>query len=225
MKSATRVFLKLKTIYQQWSLRKVVRFGTRVYLGGETSFEGGNAIANSTKFIDSTLGAYSYCASNSYIRNTKIGRFCSIGKNVRTIDVTHPTEFVSTHPVFYSPHNAVGKTFVSTVEFDEHLHCESEMDYSIVIGNDVWICDGAQIIGGNTIGNGAIIAAGAVVTKDVPDFSIVAGVPAKVIRYRFSEEEIKYLSALQWWDKDKEWLQANAKYFRDINLLRENNPL
>lgn len=220
-----RIYLKLKSIYQQFKLRKKVRFGTRVHLSGNNCFEGGNSIANLTKFIDSSLGAYSYCASNSYIRNTKIGRFCSIGKNVRIIDVTHPTDFVSTHPVFYSPHNVVGKSFVNSIGFDEHLHCKKDQDYAVVIGNDVWICDGAQILGGNTIGDGAIVAAGAVVTKDVPAFSVVAGVPAKVIRYRFEENEIQYLKALQWWNKDNEWLRENAKFFCNIGLLRENNPI
>ena len=216
---------KLRSVHQQRKLRGKVRFGTRVTLSGNNRFEGHNSIANSTKFYDSEIGAYSYCASNSYIRNTKIGRFCSIGKNVRIIDVTHPSEFVSSSPVFYSPKNVVGKAFVNSNGFDEHLHCENDPEHAVVIGNDVWICDGVQIIGGNTIGDGAIVAAGAVVTKDVPPYSIVAGVPAKVIRYRFSQEQIEYLLKLQWWNKDEQWLGENAMHFCNIELLRKNNPV
>ena len=220
-----RIFYKLKTILKQRKLRKKVRFGTRVYIGGKTCFEGRNSIANSTKIIDSQIGAYSYCASNSFIRNTKIGRFCSIGKNVRIIDVTHPVGFVSTSPVFYNPHNVVGQAFVDSIGFDEHLHCDKDPNYSVVIGNDVWICDGAQIIGGHSIGDGAVIAAGAVVTKDIPPFAVAAGVPAKVIRYRFSDEDIQYLMKLQWWNKDEQWLGKNAMHFNNIDLLRKNNPI
>ncbi len=219
-----KLYCKLMSVIHKWKLRKKVRFGFRVYLGGKCCFEGGNSIAGSTSFIDSCLGAYSYCASNSFIRSTKIGRFCSVGKNVRIIDVTHPAEFVSTHPVFYNPHNVTGMSFANRLGFDEHLHSREDPNYAVLIGNDVWICDGAQILGGNTIGNGAIVAAGAVVTRDVPAFSIVAGVPAKVIRYRFSEKDIEYLTALQWWNKDYEWLRDNAEYFSDIDLLRKNNP-
>ena len=216
---------KLKSMIQQLRLRKKVLFGRRVYLQGNCSFEGGNSISGSTTFIDSSLGAYSYCASNSFIRRTKIGRFCSIGKNVRIIDVTHPTGTVSTHPVFYSPDNVTRKTFVTQVGFDEQLRCKADPNFAVIIGNDVWVCDGAQILGGNTIGDGAIIAAGAVVTKDVPAFSVVAGVPAKVIRYRFPEEDIEYLTALQWWNKDSSWFRDNACFFSDIEMLKKNNPI
>ena len=203
---------KLRSVLQQRKLRKKVRFGTKVILSGNNRFEGHNSIANSTKFYDSEIGAYSYCASNSYIRNTKIGRFCSIGKNVRIIDVTHPSEFVSSSPVFYSPKNVVGKAFVNSNGFDEHLRCENDPEHAVVIGNDVWICDGVQIIGGNTIGDGAIVAAGAVVTKDVPPYAIVAGNPAQIVKYRFSKEVINSLEKIQWWNWDEQTIKENKKW-------------
>ncbi|MBU9735538.1 CatB-related O-acetyltransferase [Lachnospiraceae bacterium ASD5720] len=96
---------------------------------------------------------------------------------------------------------------------------------AVIIGNDVWIGDGAQIIGGHKIGDGAIVAAGAVVTKDVLPYSIVGGVPAKIIRFRFEKDDINYLMQLKWWDKDREWIEKHAAYFENIKLLRQYTNL
>ena len=83
----------------------------------------------------------------------------------------------------------------------------------------MWIGDGAMILGGNTIGNGAIVAAGAVVTKEVNPYEIVAGVPAKVIGHRFTEEQIDFLEKTQWWNHDEEWMMENADMFEDITTF------
>lgn len=102
----------------------------------------------------------------------------------------------------------------------------SDADYftemkSVVLGNDVWVGANALILGGVTVGHGAVIAAGAVVTKDVPDYSVVGGVPAKVIKYRFTAEEIALLLKLQWWALPDSVLSANAQLFRsgDVQAL------
>lgn len=105
--------------------------------------------------------------------------------------------------------------------FDWRIFQCTFSDYAVEIGNDVWICDGVQIIGGHCIGDGAIIAAGAVVTEDVPPYSVVAGVPAKVIRYRFSSDEIEFLLKLKWWNREEEWIRAHADLFEDIKKMRE----
>ncbi len=88
------------------------------------------------------------------------------------------------------------------------------------IGNDVWIGANVLILDGVTIGNGAIIAAGAVVTKDVPPYAVVGGVPAKIIKYRFNKEEIDFLEQLKWWEKDEKWLTEYGKYFNNVELLK-----
>ena len=89
------------------------------------------------------------------------------------------------------------------------------------IGNDVWIGLNATILDGVTIGDGAIVAAGAVVTKDVPPYAVVAGVPAKIIKYRFTESQIDFLLKFRWWEKDRKWIQQNYKRFQDIESFIE----
>ena len=89
----------------------------------------------------------------------------------------------------------------------------------------MWLGYGTKILEGVTVGDGAVVAAGAVVTKDVPPYAIVGGVPAKVIKYRFSEEDIEYLLKLRWWDKAEEWIKVHAEYFENIELLKEKVTL
>ena len=89
--------------------------------------------------------------------------------------------------------------------------------YGCIIGNDVWIGDDVTILGGVTIGDGAVIALGAVVTQDVASYSIVGGVPAKLIRKRFDENSIEFLNSFKWWDKSDDWLRNNAKEMSNIH--------
>lgn len=159
---------------------------------------------------NSTIDDFSYVAKFSYINLTKIGKFCSIGSNVKSGVGIHPsTNFVSSHPIFYSNRGqSAGIIFHTKSIFEEFK--------PTYIGNDVWIGDNVLIIPGVRIGDGAIIAAGSVVTKDVQPYSIVAGIPANIIKFRFTQNQINFLLEFKWWDKELEWLRENKMDFINI---------
>lgn len=155
------------------------------------------------------LNSYSYLSSNVTMMNTSVGKFCSIAQGVCVALGTHPSHtFVSTSPVFFSIHKQCGTTFADMAYFEEMI--------PTTIGNDVWIGVNAIIKDGIIIGDGAIIGAGAIVTKNVPPYAIVVGNPARILRYRFTEEEISFLLNFKWWDKDVDWLRNNFKRLHNI---------
>ena len=125
---------------------------------------------------------------------------------------------MSTHPAFYrSPYSVL--SYAPNVLFDE---CPTDADgLHLQVGHDVWIGDNVLLRGGIHIGNGAIIAMGAVVTKDVPAYSIVGGIPAKVLRFRFPQDQINRLEALAWWNKPESWLKDNALLFSNPSRFFE----
>ena len=140
--------------------------------------EGHNVIVKGSNVINCKIGYASYIGAKSSICNTLIGRFTSIGPNVKTIIDAHPSKtFVSTHPSFYSLRKQVGFSFTTKQKFEEYPKIDNK--YSVIIGNDVWIGSNVLILGGHKIGDGAIVAAGAVVTKDVPPYAIVGGGTSK----------------------------------------------
>lgn len=184
----------------------------RVNIKGST-LAGFNAIASRVRLKNVSLGVYSYIAKETSLVDISIGKFCSIGNGVKNNLGNHPSRvFVSSHPAFYSP-SAPTETFVDREYFEE-------FGEDVCIMNDVWIGTGAVLMDGITIGNGAIVAARSVVTKDVPPYAIVGGVPAKIIRYRFEEEDIEFLEEIQWWDKDLSWIERHVDLFHDIKKLK-----
>jgi acetyltransferase-like isoleucine patch superfamily enzyme len=161
---------------------------------------------------NSKIGSHTYFSSDCTVMNAQIGRYCSIGKNVAIGPGMHPSHtFVSTSPFFWSPARQCGASLV-----DKHLFKETG---NVHIGHDVWIGQNAVIMDNINIGNGAIIAAGAIVTKDVTPYSIVGGVPAKLIKMRFTPEQIIFLENLKWWDKGDAWYKKHLKEMCDIELM------
>lgn len=178
-----------------------------------------NTLYNDVTLANVTLGDYSYIAPGASLCNTTVGKFCCIGPDVKAGLGRHPAKgFVSSHPAFFSMQRQAGITFVDANKFDEYL--------PIRIGNDVWIGANAVILDGVTIGDGAIIGACAVVTKNIPDYAVAVGNPAEVIRQRFETDTSGKLQSIAWWDWDDERLKKEAAFFSDVPaFLRRNSGL
>ena len=187
-----------------------------------TFFEGSNRIGKHTILSDCNVGYGTYMGQNNKLVCVDIGRYCSIGGNIKIINGNHPTrDYVSTHPAFFSVAKQAGFTFVDEQRFEEKKYIKGSNKRACIIGNDVQIGDNVTILAGVKIGNGAIIGTNSLITKDVPDYSITAGVPAREIRKRFNDEDIAYLNRIKWWDKDPKWLRENARYFDNIEKLKD----
>jgi acetyltransferase-like isoleucine patch superfamily enzyme len=171
-------------------------------------------LAQGVKIGNSTISKYCRIRQLTTVHFTDIGKYTSISRNVRIGLGNHPTNLVSTNSVFYSHKgNALRNDWVREIEFDEHK--------KTIIGNDVWIGEFVTIVGGVTIGDGAVIATNAVITKDVPPYAIVGGVPAKVIKYRFDEETIECLLKVRWWDLSDDKIEKNIEVFTLPNLNKD----
>lgn len=173
-------------------------------------------VGTGSNCIGVTMGRYSYMGKNNSVCNASIGSFCSIASYCAIGGGAHPLDMVSTSPVFYKGKNIFGKSFGNI---------SKEINRPVLIGNDVWIGEGVFINDGISIGNGVVIGAHSVVTHDIPAYAVVAGVPARVIRYRFSEEEIEKLLVMKWWDWPEELLRKNGDFFESLGKIwgaREN---
>ena len=167
----------------------------------ETTSIGNNShILDNTILNNCTIGKFSYISRNGLVQNTTIGNYCSIANNVTLGLGSHPVELFSTSPIFYRKKNTFGKDVIEKdIDFEEYK--------PINIGNDVWIGANAIVLDGVTIETGAIIASGAIVTKNIPAYAIVAGVPAKIIKHRFSPDKISTLLQSKWWENDPDKVQ------------------
>jgi len=217
--------LRLPLIKHRLKKEKGVRFLRFSRTDSVTEFEGANRLGICAKLKRSHMGYGSYLARDTKLENVYIGRYCSIGEHVEVINGNHPSRtFVSTHPAFYAKQNVTPLSYVEENSFEELSHVAVDgREYAACIGNDVWIGSRAILLGGTTVGDGAIIAAGAVVTKDVPPYAVVGGVPAKVIRYRFEQDQIDRLMKMKWWDRGECWIREHAQEFSDIETLLGNN--
>jgi acetyltransferase-like isoleucine patch superfamily enzyme len=146
-----------------------------------------------------TVGRYSGFSKDCFFARGSIGSFCAIGARVAINPFNHPTDWLSVNEFQYHP-----KSFDWVDEYNsiERLERTSDMFEPVTIGHDVWMGHNVNVMAGVSVGTGAVLAAGSVVTKDVPPYAIVGGVPAKLIRYRFDEKTIERLLAVRWWEME-----------------------
>ena len=164
-------------------------------------------IGHRSNLINVTIGKYSYVGVNNSICNCNIGSFCSIGSYCAIGGGVHPLDKLSTSPVFYDKGNCFRTcNFIANPENNLKVP-------TVTLGNDVWVGENCFIKAGITIGDGVIIGAHSVVTKDIPSYAIIAGAPAKIIRYRYNEDKIKELLEMQWWNWDDSQIQDNLYLF------------
>ena len=222
MRFIKRVFLYLMN---KIKYAKVCRFNFSVNIGLNSMFEGMNQIHPNTSF-KGRLGYGSYIGEYCNL-SADIGKFTSIAPYVRCNPGQHPYSFpfATTAPCFFSLNpfcSQNGSTYATEQLYDELALYDKTKEIAIKIGSDCWIGEGAFLVGGIKIGNGAVVLAHAVVTKEVPDYAIVGGVPAKIIGYRYDNETIEFLKKIKWWNNEKEWFEHNWKLLTDIEKLKKH---
>lgn len=210
--------LVVKYVYLKFRKGTSVSFTLSSVPAMKAVFEGYNKLYPNVLF-NGYMGIGSYIASNSSIQG-KIGRFTSIAPYCKVIIGTHPYAypFATTSPMFFSLEKQTGATFAKSQMINEY-RC-AEKDYPVVIGNDCWIGYGVSIVAGVTIGDGAVVLAGGVVTKDVPPYAIVGGVPAAIKGYRYDDDTIRFLLKIQWWNNSYEWFREYWHLMCDIDKLK-----
>lgn len=172
------------------------------------------SLGPNTSLVESSFDDYSYTAGNVSIIYSTIGKFCSIANSVRINPGNHPQwRITQNHCTYRRKRYGFGEDDAEFFEWRRKHHCH--------IGHDVWIGHGAVIMPGVTIGIGAVIGSGAVVTKDVPDYGVAVGVPAKVIKQRFPEHIAQKIKNTEWWNWSREQLEMRMDDLINPDLFLE----
>lgn len=183
-------------------LNKIIKYINRAALR-DCKIDRTSKIGSGSNCIQMEMGKYSYMGEKNSVFNTKIGSFCSIASYCSIGGGTHPFNLISTSPVFYGGRNIFRKNFSKDNSIDHK---------KVIIGNDVWIGESVFIKEGIIIGDGAIIGAHSVVTHNVPPYSIMAGVPARIIRKRFEKKVCEVMLNSEWWNWSDEELSKIKSY-------------
>ncbi len=223
IKNGVKPFYKFYAYYVKWRGKVIIPMSS--YVSPGSTFEGMSQVHYNVSFYGH-LGYGSYIGPNCRL-NADIGRFTSIASNVHVISGRHPYTypFATTSPAFFSlnrQHFQNGSTFAKKQMFEETSYYDNQRGVAVKIGSDCWIGEGTAIISGVKIGDGAVVLAHAVVTQDVPPYSIVGGVPARILKFRYDENTIDFLLRTKWWNQSSEWLSENWELLCDIEKLKEN---
>ena len=175
-----------------------------------------SAIEGGCQVVNSSMSRHSFCGYDCVLLNVEIGSFCSIADNVYIGGSAHPIHFVSTSPAFLSHRDSIRTKFSR----HEYAHLPQTR-----IAHDVWIGYGARIRAGVSIGNGAAIGMGSVVTRDVAPYDVVGGNPARVIKTRFSQDIVAALLKSEWWNYSDEDLRQAAALFTEPRTFLEDRGL
>lgn len=187
------------------------RFYSGSYVDEASRLGNYNVIFKNASIINSTLGDHTFVQLDSCVHHADVGKFCSIAPRVVVGLGRHPVRYVTTHPSFYAISQPIAESYADRDYFEPFKRT--------TIGHDVWLGQNALVADGVTIGTGAVVAAGSVVTKDVPEYAIAGGAPAKIIKYRFNEGQRVQLLQSEWWNMPDEWLQENFRMFQEIRLF------
>jgi len=167
-------------------------------------------VREGARLNQSAVGDYTYLMERVQLDFTTLGRFCSVAADARLGPTNHPIDRPTAHHFTY-------RSAMYGLGEDDDSVFDWRADQPVEIGHDVWVGHGALVLPGVTIGNGAVVAAGAVVVDDVPDYTVVAGVPANPVRRRFPPAVARRLEATEWWEWDHETIAARLAEFRDLD--------
>ncbi len=189
------------------------------YWDNTSKFTNRTKLGALVRLLGCNIGKYTIINRGCSLVYATIGNFSSLAGFIQLGAGRHPLNYIATSEIFYNK-NRLANQWVKSIEFKGNL--------PITIGSDVWIGSQAFVMGGVNIGHGAVVGSRSVVTKDVPPYAVVAGVPAKIIKYRFNENVITRLLEIKWWDFDDDEIQRNIDFFREpeinMNTLEKYFP-
>lgn len=215
------LFKTLDWLWLNWKYRGKCRVSYSGHLQSGTVCEGMNKIGENAKF-KGRMGLGTYIGGDCVLK-ADVGRFTSIAPGVTSVTGRHPIKspFATTSPFFYMKDISFAQSFATEDMYQSSAYYDSSRKILVKIGNDCWIGQGALLVGGICVGDGAVVLAHAVVTKDVEPYAIVGGVPARVIGYRYGEETIRFLLKRQWWNESEAWLREHWRLLTDIESLKK----